>query len=180
MICLPCVRGCLVQRRRCGGPGVDIDRFGAGVCDDPCPGDDSFICGGYLAYTAYEVGERLLAVCCYIFSPILLRRISAFHSLRRLASPRPLAGRGCSSKHHEQQHILAASPYPNHLGPPPRLFVVTVARFMSRIDHLKRMTPPPTLASTTEPKQKTETTSFSFPTTPALVSVVPCRRAGRR
>ena len=43
---------------RCGGPAVDIDRFGEGVCDAACPGDESFVCGGNLAYTAYEVGEK--------------------------------------------------------------------------------------------------------------------------
>eukprot|EP00903_Cladosiphon_okamuranus_P011526 g10853.t1 len=40
----------------CGGEGVDIDRFGTGVCDLPCAGDSSFNCGGDLSYRAYEVG----------------------------------------------------------------------------------------------------------------------------
>lgn len=41
---------------RCGGAGVDIDRFGEGVCETVCPGDSTFLCGGAMAYNAYEIG----------------------------------------------------------------------------------------------------------------------------
>ena len=45
-------------RCRCGGPSVNVDRHGeSDDCDYPCPGDSEMICGGYLAFSAYEVGE---------------------------------------------------------------------------------------------------------------------------
>lgn len=36
------------------------DKYGTGVCDYDCPGDSAMICGGYLAFTAYEVGTQCL------------------------------------------------------------------------------------------------------------------------
>lgn len=42
---------------RCGQEDVEIDRHGSGICDKPCGGDISSICGGHLAFTAYAVGE---------------------------------------------------------------------------------------------------------------------------
>lgn len=40
----------------CAEEDVDLDVNGAGNCDYPCPGDDSLICGGYLGFTAYDIG----------------------------------------------------------------------------------------------------------------------------
>lgn len=42
---------------RCAAKGVDLDVNGVGDCDYPCPGDDSLICGGYLGFTAYDIGK---------------------------------------------------------------------------------------------------------------------------
>ena len=44
--------------RRCGAEDVDYAKFGVGTCDYDCAGDDAFICGGYLSFTVYEIGER--------------------------------------------------------------------------------------------------------------------------
>lgn len=33
---------------------------GDAVCDYPCAGDDTMICGGYLTFTAYDIGETLI------------------------------------------------------------------------------------------------------------------------
>lgn len=54
---------------RCGADG-ELDRFdedGPGAkCDYPCVGDKSSICGGYLAMTAYDIGELAHSVCSKI------------------------------------------------------------------------------------------------------------------
>ncbi|CAN0447398.1 unnamed protein product, partial [Laminaria digitata] len=42
------------------GNDADFDKNGGGTCDYPCAGDDSYICGGYLSFTVYKVGESSL------------------------------------------------------------------------------------------------------------------------
>ena len=39
----------------CGDAGIDYDRHGPGKCDFACSGDSSLACGGYFAFTLYEM-----------------------------------------------------------------------------------------------------------------------------
>lgn len=45
---------------RCGDDSVDLDFYaedGDAVCDYACGGNDDMICGGYLTFTAYDIGQ---------------------------------------------------------------------------------------------------------------------------
>lgn len=59
----PCLS---VATLRFAGRCSSDDNFsvnGGGTCDYPCAGDDAYICGGYLSFTVYEVGESAVSPC---------------------------------------------------------------------------------------------------------------------
>lgn len=48
----------VARGRRCANEDADLARLGTGTCDYACAGDSTQVCGGYYAFTAYEVGEH--------------------------------------------------------------------------------------------------------------------------
>lgn len=52
-----CLRPLVPLLARCAAENTDLAEFGTGTCDYPCAGDESLVCGGYLSFTAYDVGK---------------------------------------------------------------------------------------------------------------------------